>query len=218
MMIPMRLSFIPNAVKNHYLLFILFLKLLLMTKLRVHQHILLKTCFALCFTVLCTASSFGQIVNLGCQEEDVAVEDLERKNWNGGSTAAHSEGSMHNFTLPTNTFGDCKRISNITIEIDAIGVDLSNLPPDCVPTPVPYYYNIHTGCADFIPASCPGTNLLGEPNTPTFTDQNLSYNGNFDFGDNLAIDIVPVMNINCTNGQSALSSNSVILDYEINNS
>lgn len=187
-----------------------------MSNFHIHNNLRIRTIILVCLAAFYTTSSFGQIVDLGCQEEDVAVEDLERKNWNGGSTAAHSEGSMHNFTLPLEAdYGPCKRISNITIEIDAIGVDLSNLPADCIPTPVPYYYNIHTGCADFIPASCPGTNLLGEPNTPTFTDQNLSYNGDFDFGENLAIDIVPVMNINCTNGQSALSSNSVILDYEI---
>ena len=187
-----------------------------MTNFRVHQHILLRTCFALCFTVVCFTSTFSQVVDLPCQTEDVAVEDLERKDWNGGSTAIHSEGSMHSFTLPLEAdYGPCKIITNITIEIDAIGVDLSNLPADCIPTPVPYYYNIHTGCVDFIPASCPGTNLIGESNTPTFTDQNLSYDGDFDFGDNLAIDIVPVMNINCTNGQSALSTNSVILDYVI---
>lgn len=159
----------------------------------------------------------GQVVNLGCQTEDDAFEGLERKDWNSGSTAAHSEGSMHNFTLPDNTFGDCKRISNVLIEINAIGVDLSNLPVDC-PPPAPYYYNIATNCPDFTPASCNTSNLVGEPNTPTFTSQNLSYNNppeNFQFGENLSIDIVPVMNIACSAGQSALTSDAVILDYEI---
>ena len=133
----------------------------------------------LCIAVFYSVSTYGQIVNLGCQEEDVAVEDLERKDWENpsGSTVDHSEGSMHNFTLPLNTFGDCKIISNITIEIDAIGVDLTNLPPDCVPTPVPYYYNIATSCPDFTPASCNTSNLISETNTNTFTDQNLSING-----------------------------------------
>jgi gliding motility-associated-like protein len=160
----------------------------------------------------------SQIVNLPCQTEDVAVEDLERKDFEtpSGSTAIHSEGSMHNFTLPlASDFDPCKIISNITIEINAIGVDLSNLPPDCAPTPLPYYYNIALGCPDFTPASCNTANLLGEPNTPTFTNQNFSYNGDFDFGENLSVDIVPVMNINCTLGQQALTMNTVVLDYEI---
>ena len=186
-----------------------------MSHFAIHKQLRMRTILLFCISIIYSVNSNSQIVNLGCQTEDIAVEDLERKNWNGGSTASHSQGSMHNFTLPINTFGDCKRISNITIEIDAIGVDLTNLPPDCIPTPTPFYYNIHTGCAPYVPASCPGTNLLGESNTPSFTDQNLSYNGDFDFGDNLAIDIVPVMNIGCTAGQTALTSDAVILDYEI---
>lgn len=178
-----------------------------------HEQILLILVFAI---ILFSVNSYGQqTVQLGCQTEDVAVEDLERKNFNNGSTVIHSQGSMHNFTLPSNTFGPCKRISNITIEIDAIGVDLTNLPPDCVPTPLPYYYNIALSCPDFTPASCNTANLLGEPNTPTFVDQNLSYNGDFDFGENLSVDIVPVMNINCTAGQTSLTSDAVVLDYEI---
>jgi gliding motility-associated-like protein len=154
---------------------------------------------------------------LPCQTEDVAVEDLERKDFEtpSGSTIDHSQGSMHNFTLPlASDFDPCKIITNITIVITAIGVDLSNLPGDCA-NPIPYYYNIALGCPDFTPASCNTANLLGEPNSPTFTNQNLSYNGDFDFGENLSVDIVPVMNIFCSAGQTSLTSDAVVLDYQI---
>jgi len=106
----------------------------------------------------------AQVVNLPCQTEVDGFLGLDRKNWNGGSTAAHSEGSLHNFDLPLNA------------------------------------------------------NLIAEPNSPNFISQSLSYNSppeDFQFGDNLAIDIVPVMNVNCTNGQSALTNGSIVLDYEI---
>ncbi len=174
---------------------------------------------AIFLTISIFSLQFGisQIVNLPCQTEDVAVEDLERKDFEtpSGSTIDHSQGSMHNFTLPlASDYGPCKIISNITIVISALGVDLSNLPPDC-PAPFPYYYNIALGCPDFAPASCNTANLLGEPNTNTFTNQNLSYNGDFDFGENLSVDIVPVMNIFCSAGQTSLTSDAVVLDYNI---
>ncbi|MDF1699288.1 MAG: gliding motility-associated C-terminal domain-containing protein [Saprospiraceae bacterium] len=189
-----------------------------LSRIILKKNSIIKAIFSLLLIVLNVYYCQSQIVDLGCQEEDVAVEDLERKDFEtpSGSTAIHSEGSMHNFTLPSaSDYGPCKIISNITIVISAFGVDLTNLPPDCIPTPQPFYYNIALGCPDFTPASCPTTNLLGEPNTPTFTNQNFSYNGDFDFGENLSVDIVPVMNINCTAGQTALTSDAVVLDYQI---
>lgn len=175
---------------------------------------------SLVFIILCVIyvpEVTAQTINLTCQTENDGFLGLDRKNWNGGSTDAHSEGSLHNFDLPLNTFGDCKKISNISIEINAINADISNLPADC-PPPGAYYYNISSPCADLTPASCDVANLIAEPNSGAFISQSLSFNSppeNFQFGDNLAIDIVPVMDVNCTNGQSALSSMSIILDYEI---
>ncbi len=190
-----------------------------MSNISLFNHYYSRVLLFVCISVLYSTTSYSQVFGIGCQEEDVAVLGLERKDWNNpsGNTSIHSEGSMHNFTLP-NSPGPCKRISNISISINVISpVDLTNLPADCVPTPNPYYYNIHTGCAPFLPASCPGAQLISETNFPTFDDRVISINGNFAFGDNLAIDIVPVMNTFCTNGQSALSAvpPSVVLDYEV---
>ena len=58
--------------------------------------------------VMLTASMNAQIVNLPCQTEVDAVEGLDRKAFAGiGNTVNHSEGSLHNFSLPSNTFGAC---------------------------------------------------------------------------------------------------------------
>ena len=158
----------------------------------------------------------AQVEELPCQTEASATIDLDRKDFNNGSTVIHSQASMHNFTLPENTFGDCKYISNVSIEITVNSVDY-DFPAGCNPPGV-FYYNIALGCEDFTPASCNTSNLIGEPNTPNFVDQSFSYNGppeDFQFGDNISVDIVPVMTAGGPCLQNSLSEEYIILDYEI---
>lgn len=161
----------------------------------------------------------AQVEMLPCQDENDGVIGLDRKDWNGGSTASHSEGTLHNYVLPLNTFGPCKFISEVEVQITIFNVDISNLPGDCAP-PGAYYVNIYTGCPSTAPASCdPSTTLLYEnPNIPTINSQTLTFNSppeDFPFGEDFSVDIVPVMNVGCTNGQSAISSGGIILDFEI---
>ena len=158
----------------------------------------------------------AQVEELPCQTEANATIDLDRKDFNNGSTVIHSQASMHNFTLPENTFGDCKYISNVSIEITGTSVDY-DFPAGCNP-PGAFYYNIALGCEDFTPASCNTSNLIGEPNTPNFVDQSFSYNGppeDFQFGDNISVDIVPVMDQGTPCGQNALSEEYIILEYDL---
>ena len=193
------------------------MKRLIVIHIHIKKEIILKLSFCFLFSSLFILSVNSQIENLPCQTEIDGFLGLDRKDWNGGSTAAHSEGSMHNFDLPDDTFGDCKTISNVEISFTIINIDISNLPPDCAP-PGSYYINITEGCPSFVGASCDVANLIYEaPNNPLNT-QTLNFTSppeDFPFGGVLGVDIVPVMDVNCTNGQSAISSGGIILDYEI---
>ncbi|MEM9548605.1 MAG: gliding motility-associated C-terminal domain-containing protein [Bacteroidota bacterium] len=157
----------------------------------------------------------GQIIMLPCEVPADAVEGLDRKNWNGGSTVDHSEASMHNFELPMNA-DPCKIITGIEIELTVFGVDVSNLPPDC-PVPTVYFINVTAGCPDFAPASCDVANLVDEIGGP-FASQIFSYSNppnNFTFGDVFGVDVVPIMVTSCSEGQSALTNDVILLDYQI---
>lgn len=162
-------------------------------------------------------SATAQVVNLPCQSQSNGFIGLDRKDWNGGNTAFHSEGILHNFDLPNNTFGSCKKISSIEVNITINNVDISGLPPGC-PPPGSYYININQNCPDLTPASCNVANLVYEnPNNP-LSSQVLNFTSppeNFSFGENFGVDIVPVMDVNCPNGQSAISTSGIVLDYEI---
>ncbi len=159
-------------------------------------------------------NTFGQTVNLPCQTEAEAFIGLDRNNWNGNSTDAHSEGVMHNFDLPNNTFGDCKKIVNIEIDITINSVDDSGLPGDC--SLFDYFINFSDNCPDFAPASCNFifNQIQGFPVTQTvnFTCPPID----FAFGETFGIDIVPAMNnTGCSVGQSTIASGSIVLDYQL---
>lgn len=178
---------------------------------------LLKVVFyTTCFLILANIGQ-SQTVNLTCQTEVDGVLELDRKNWNGGSSLFHSEGTMHNFDFPTNTFGDCKFISNVDVEITIIDIDVSNLAVDC-PVPVDYYINIATGCPSFMPATCDPSNFIYEAPSNPLVSINIPFTNppvDFQFGDVLSVDIVPVMNTGCSAGQSAFSSGGIVIDYQI---
>jgi gliding motility-associated-like protein len=175
--------------------------------------------FLIVFILLISQNNgFNQVVSLGCQNQTSATLGLDRNDWNNGSTDFHSEASMHNFVIPANTFGDCKKIGSITATVTIFNVDNSNLPPEC--STIDYYYNFYNNCTGFQPASCPGVGGIGPQSTPmnqviTFT----SPPETFDFGTVFGADIIPAfLGISggaCANGQMLISSGSLSLDYEI---
>ena len=180
------------------------------------MHILKSLFFYTISLVLFSAVLQAQVVDLGCQTEAEATIGLDRKNWNNGSTTSHSEGYMFNFNLPANTFGQCKKIEQIDVIFDIINIDESGLPGDC---PVgAYFTNVYTGCGSFMPASCPTSNLIDEINAVP-TDQTITYTcppDEFDFGDVFSVDLIPAMSDpGCSVGQSAISSGSLVLDFEV---
>ena len=83
----------------------------------------LRIYFIALIGLLTVSNLVAQVEELPCQTEGSATIDLDRKDFNNGSTVIHSQASMHNFTLPENTFGDCKYISNVSIEITVNSVD-----------------------------------------------------------------------------------------------
>lgn len=178
-----------------------------------------KSLSVLILTILFIASDCsllnGQTIDLGCQDHDDAFIGLDRKDWNGGSTANHSEGMLLNFVLPEKE--GCQQIQDIDIEITVFLVDDSGLQSEC--GAIIYYVNMYAGCGDFAPASCPESNIIAEPNSPNFNSQDWSFNSNnfnFQFGDTLGIDVVPAIgNTGCPNGQSAISSGDIVLEYEV---
>ena len=178
----------------------------------------LSKTFVLLFVISFVYCNRGisQIVNLPCQDENVGVIDLDRNDWENppGSTGLHSQGTMHNFTLPTDMFGPCKKIEQIEINIDFTNVDASGLPAGC--GVFAYFTNIYLGCPSFAPASC---NLFAQSQQPNANDQTITYNCppfSFDFGDVLGVDIVPAMDPpSCAVFQTALSSGALIVEYDI---
>ena len=171
--------------------------------------------FSIFFIANDCSNLYGQVVELGCQDHDDAFIGLDRKNWNGGSTANHSEGMMLNFVLPEKD--GCQQIEEIDIDITVFLVDDSGLQSEC--GGIAYYVNMYAGCGDFAPASCPESNIIDEPNSPNFNSQNYNFNSanhDFQFGDTLGIDVVPAIgNTGCPNGQTAITSGDIVLEYEV---
>lgn len=176
-------------------------------------------------TLISVDSAFyAQVVSLPCQSDMDGVFGLDRKAWGGfGNSNNHSQGSLHNFTLPLNTFGPCKRISNVEVEITVNSPVILNLPPGCNP-PGGYFTNVYYGCGSLAPASCGVTNppMIDEPSAGTFVNQNYNYAGfdtpitDFDFGETFSIDIVPVVTPNCAvDWQLMLTNGYIVLDFDI---
>ena len=166
-------------------------------------------------TTIISGELNAQTIELGCSGHTDAFIGLDRKDWNNGSTEIHSEGMHHNFVVPEDL--DCKKITQVDISVSVSLVDDSGLSGDC--GAIQYFVNIYSGCGSFEPASCPESNLVAEPNSPNFNSQNYSFDSNdFDFqlSDTLGVDIIPAIgNPACNNGQSAISSGDIVLEYEI---
>jgi len=165
--------------------------------------------------------SISQITLTQTQADAVMIAgpELDRKNWNMGSTSGHSEGYAHDFTLPTGT--SCQKISNIQVVVTISSYVLNSPPPGCTPDPI--YYNIYKGCGLYTGgATCSTSNLITEqffpppgsfPNIRTF-NFGCPLNGGgltAEFGDNFSVDIVPVAGPGC----NAITSGYVTLQYTI---
>ena len=184
------------------------------------KTIAFRTLLLLLISVLFAQIGIGQVE---CQDEtQVALVGLDRKAWAGiGNTTNHSQGALHNFTLPLNTFGDCMEITNVEITFSQVNVDASALASDCA-VPNTYFLNISKDCPSLAPASCPDNpsvfiHAAGYPGAPVnFPTQSFSSPAfDFAFGENIGVDIVPVMNTGCSQGKTAISSGGLVLDYEI---
>ena len=169
-------------------------------------------------TVLCALLGLtclsAQTVSLPCQLHSDGTIGLDRNNFTGGSTDILSEGIMHNFLLPSNTFGGCKKIESIDVDITVTNIDESNLPADC--NVFDYFINFSDNCGTFDPASCNDifAQIQGTP-----VSQSVTYTcppQDFGFDDFFGVDVVPAMaDVNCSEGQSTISSGSIIMEYEI---
>ena len=183
-------------------------------------HYLLKY-FSVCILLIIPFLSKGQVTLT--QDQTDAVIGIDRKNWNMGSTASHSQGYAHDFTLPPMN-GSCEMITNIQVTINITSY-VPNSPPGCTPGQV--YFNIYYGCTPYSGgASCPVANLIGEPNyNPNGIVGSYAYsygcplNGTglqADFGGNFSVDVVPVFTPGCNPmWQNAINAGFVNYEYTI---
>ena len=160
----------------------------------------------------------AQTFDLGCMTQDDATLGIDRKNWAGGSTSNHSDGTMLNFTLPSNTFGDCKKITEITFEVVINDVDLSGVPVDCVPGQ--YWLNSYVDVTlPFDPASIPTSQNLDGFGVDDWATLNDSYTftcDDFDlaFDNEVGMDIIYASGP-CSEFQNLVIGGFIIFDYSI---
>jgi hypothetical protein len=151
--------------------------------------------------------SSQRIFNLSANIQD-GVIGLDRKAFGG----PYSQGYHNDFNLGA-SISPCEKIVSIALSISASGATTGTIPPDCVPVG-PVYFNIYYGCNPYSgPASCPDASppILAAPNFPYAPSGNPSFNQtyscnntNFEFGGNFSVDVVPVWNTFCTNGQNPI--------------
>jgi len=165
----------------------------------IQPHYLLKY-INICLFLLFPLLSKSQITLT--QTHTNATVGLDRKNWNMGSTAIHSQGYAHDFTLPAAP-NACSKITSIQVSVNITNY-ATNHPPGCNHTQL--YYNIFYGCTTYTGgASCAVSNLIGEPFFPPNTSLPtqtygcpLPLSGQMaNFGGNLSVDIIPVYSTNC---------------------
>jgi CHU_C Type IX secretion signal domain/SprB repeat len=178
------------------------------------QYIL--RCYILFFALFITISVFGQITLI--QDRTNATVGLDRKNFNSGSTAAHSDGYAHDFTLPTGT--SCQKISSIQVLVNITSYTLNNPAPGCTPADV--YINVYKGCGPYTGgATCAASNLVEQPFYPPShfpgvktSNYGCPLNGaglKAEFGDNFSVDIVPIAGPGC----NSVASGYVNIEYTI---
>jgi len=165
----------------------------------------------------------AQTVDLGCMTDADQVVGLDRKDWNNGDISLHSEASMLNFDLPENTFGDCKKITSITLEVTINNVDISGLAPGCLPNI--FFLNLYVDSdLPFDPASV-STNqeLVGNNSFGDVFDISDTYvfdcglNGvDFIFDGQFGVDIIPIPPnfTGCPFLQTVITDGGYILEWE----
>ncbi len=178
-----------------------------------------KNIFYVFFFILFVLNIQAQVVSVGCFNQNDATIGLDRKNWNNGSTAIHSEGYLLNFTLPDDIYGDCKKISNIEFDLTVNSIDISGMPPGCVIGA--YYINVYQSCPGFGGASCPLPNLIDEFPNGFLSSQTFGYNCppfEFDFNEVIGIDIIPVVNVPdaaCVGAQTLVTDGLIQIDFSV---
>ena len=90
-------------------------------------HVMLKYLYSFLIFLL-PAFSFSQIFIEEQNETEATMIGLDRKNWNMGSTAGHSEGYHHDFMLPLRE-NPCQKIVGITVDIVLNGYTNNNVCP-----------------------------------------------------------------------------------------
>jgi hypothetical protein len=153
-------------------------------------------------------------VTLTPQTQANAIIGLDRKNWNGGSTALHSQGYAHDFTLPASP-GPCFKITSIRVLVD-VNAPIVNNAPGCDHTEL--YYNLYQNntysggaTANFFKErrANPGVDFT----TTTYTCTDPLWNSNF--GGTFSVDVIPVYTTTCPNGQNAINAGFVAYTYTI---
>jgi len=178
------------------------------------MNYLLKVCYVV-LILICSYQVDGQTYT---QDQDDATFGIDRKNWNEDSFAIHSQGYMHDFTLPSMN-SSCEKITGVSVNINVTNY-IDNTPISCFPSEL--YLNLFYGCTPYSgPISCEESNVIGEQPVAVGAG---NYNFNFgcpltptspeaDFEGNLSIDLVPLLNPGCDpNWQNSLGEG--FLEYE----
>lgn len=169
--------------------------------------------------LICTLSqnlSYGQtIVSLGCQGSGNGDNiDLDRNDWNSGSTANHSEGYALNFDLPSQV-DPCTKITKLIVTV-TVNDNQEALPPGC--TMFAYFENMYlsAGSLSFSPASeYPFSNINGGSDAFGFdgtfeidcSSNPMSFDGQFGY------DLIPAIGSGCN--QMLVSNGNIFIDYSV---
>lgn len=157
-----------------------------------------------------------------CQNAVEGTISLDRKDWNNGTTVAHSEGIHHNFSLPNSALNPCKLISSIDVTITVINFDFSSIPVLCGIGADPWL-NTYIGCPTITGANCSTTTTLTSEQNGVNTTQTISItnptalNGlPLDLDQVFSVDIIPVIGNPFGAGcQSLITDGFITMEYDI---
>ena len=181
--------------------------------------------YKLLFISLIAIFSIGSLsaqttVDLGCQNSNDGVLDLDRKDWNNGNTDFHSEGFFLDFDLPSDSYGDCMKITEVTISLSVNGYDVSALPAGCN---IDFYLNTFIApTLGVTPASVPTAFVavlperfeqdlfdLADDYTVFCTNIDMPWDGK------VGVDIIARHLSGCPDPQQLISLGLVSMDYDV---